>query len=152
MQPDSARFWDPLVMQSPLSPEEKVLRERFVDEYLRDHDPFAATVRVGYLSSVAADYARLLLMDHYVQKLLADRRTAAPKNTEEFLNSQKKRLESLCWELAEDKSANHSGRVAAAGLLVKVYKMGDGDDDLTESAKAERKAQMFREFAQKAPV
>jgi cytochrome c5 len=70
---DFGRYWDPLVMQQELSPEEKKLRDNFVTEYLKDRNPYLAAIRVGYLQGVALKYAESLMAEPYVQKEISRR-------------------------------------------------------------------------------
>lgn len=122
---DSGRYWDPLVMQQELSPDEKKLRDNFVTEYLKDYDAWAAATRVGYLRTVAYDYASLLMQEPYVQREIERRRSALPDSPKEATAQNKHKVEHLLWELAYYKGpgASHSARVAATAKLCNIYDM-----------------------------
>jgi hypothetical protein len=122
---DSGRYWDPLVMQQELSPDEKKLRDNFVTEYLKDYDAWAAAVRVGYLRTVASDYAALLMQEPYVQREIDRRRVAPSEDPKATRKIKENRLESLLWELAllKGPDASHGARVQAARALQNMYEM-----------------------------
>ena len=121
MAGDTGKYWDPLVMQQELDPQEKLLRDRFVAEYLKDHDFFLAAVRVGYVKNVAHEYGSFLVSDPYVQRELARLRTQLPADPKEERKRNQRRLEMLLWELASVGPAN--ARVAAASKLCNIYDM-----------------------------
>jgi hypothetical protein len=122
---DSGRYWDPLLMQQELSPQEKQLRDNFVTEYLKDYNSWAAAVRVGYLRTVAHDYASLLMQEPYVQREIERRRTTAPEDPKATRKTKETRLENLLWELAllQGPDASHGARVQAARALQNMYEM-----------------------------
>jgi len=75
-------LWDALVMQQPLTADEKKLRDDFVTEYLKDRDGWAAAIRCGFLKELAVTYAQTLLGEPYIQQEIARRerqRTENPK-------------------------------------------------------------------------
>lgn len=83
---ESASLWDLLVMQPEMSPQEKMLRDKFVDEYLKDFDAWASAIRLGFLKSVAPQYAQMLLEEPYVRREITRRqleRKELPKEAEE---------------------------------------------------------------------
>lgn len=63
---------DPIVMEQSLSDSEKAVRDKFVEEYLKDKDAYLATIRTGYLESVALNYAQIFLRCTYVQRKIQD--------------------------------------------------------------------------------
>lgn len=122
---DSGRFWDPLVMQQELSPQEKQLRDNFVTEYLKDCNSWAAAIRAGYVRTVAHEYAALLMQEPYVQREIARRRAEIPDDPKAKRKQRQHDVEELLWELAHysGPGASHSARVAAAAKLCNIYDM-----------------------------
>lgn len=51
---------------SSLTADEIAIRNKFVDEYLKDYDPFAAALRCGFCSELATTYAKDFMNDNYV--------------------------------------------------------------------------------------
>src|SRR5688572_21856105 len=103
---NTGRLWDPLAMQHALSVQEKQIRDNFVTEYLKDYDPFAATVRVGYVREVAPQYASQFMGDVYVQREISRRRALLPEDAKGVRKQRRHDVEELLWELARDKTAN----------------------------------------------
>jgi hypothetical protein len=116
---DSGRYWDPLVMQQALSPQEKALRDKFVTEYLVDYDAWAACIRVGFLKSVAIEYAGHFMQEPYVQQQIALRQQGEPGNTKEQEAIERRLVKQWLIQEARYKGpgASHSGRVQALGHL-----------------------------------
>lgn len=59
-------------MEPELTDAERQFRDAFVREYQKDFDPMMATVRMGFSSMYAADYAKKLMYCPYVQRKLAE--------------------------------------------------------------------------------
>ena len=112
-------FWAEGALASQLSASERVLRDRFVGEYLKDYDAFGAALRAGFMSTMAKDYASKFLEEPYVQSEIARLERAAaedPKAEEE----QRKRfiLASLTREANyRGPGSSHAARVAALAKL-----------------------------------
>lgn len=53
-------------LSTSLSPRQKSLRDKFVEEYLIDRDSFKATVRVGYSANEAKLYHNRFMQEAYV--------------------------------------------------------------------------------------
>jgi hypothetical protein len=122
---DSGRYWDPLVMQQAMSPQEKALRDKFVTEYLVDYDAWAACIRVGFLKTVAIEYAQHFMQEPYVQQEIARKQQAEagdPKTQE----AVERRLVKQ-WLIQEARykgpGASHAARVAALGQLKNLLEM-----------------------------
>ncbi len=122
---DSGRYWDPLVMQQELSPDEKKLRDNFVTEYLKDYNSWAAAVRVGYVRTVAQDYASLLMQEPYVQREISRRQAEIPSNTKDIEKGERHMVKQWLIEEARFKGegASHSARVAALTRLCNILEM-----------------------------
>lgn len=54
------------LIKEELSPEERAVRDRFVDEFLFDHDAKNACIRVGFDESSALQWMRTFMTDTYV--------------------------------------------------------------------------------------
>jgi len=124
MAGDTGQYWDPLVMQQELSPQEKLLRDRFVAQYLIDHDAYLAAIRVGYVQNIASQYAAFLINDPYVQREIARLKQTVPPTPVEVKAQRKQnqyKLERLLWELAY--VGTPASRVAAASKLCNIYDM-----------------------------
>lgn len=122
---DSGRYWDPLVMQQELSEDEKRTRDNFVTEYLKDRDAWKAAVRVGYLRTVAHEYASFLMQEPYVQREIERRASEIPTDPKGLRRQRVHNVETLLWELAHynGPGASHSARVSAAAKLCNIYDM-----------------------------
>jgi transposase len=55
-------------VEQPLTEQEKLLRDYFVAEYLKDFNAFQATIRIGFQASFALDWSRRLYECGYVQR------------------------------------------------------------------------------------
>lgn len=142
---DTPNFWDPSLMQGDLSPNEKALRDLFVTEYLKDHDPMRAAQRCGFIKSVAAQYADELMHCPYVQKQIAahhEKQSADPE-------AAKKAIKLSLMREAHNPFSPAAARVAALAQLAKIEGMGEKDND--ESAE-QALIEAFRSMAQKVPV
>lgn len=147
-------FWNDLILQPALSPHEKQLRDRFVNEYLVDYDAWAACVRVGFIKSVAMTYASELMEDPYVRREISRLEkervvTAADEKGKATMHSQ---LES--WYLREANyrgpGASHAARISALNSLAKIHKLIDEEGD--GAARDEALVRAFRDMATKLPV
>jgi len=77
--------WTQQSMSVELTPAEKMLRDKFVSEYLLDHDAEAALSRVGFQAGFVADYAKKFMSESYVQQQIAARTLqATPENQDEL--------------------------------------------------------------------
>lgn len=54
------------------SEEDRKIRDKFVMEYLRDHNMYAAGVRMGYTGQNAMDFSKALLNEPYVANKIAE--------------------------------------------------------------------------------
>lgn len=112
------QYWDPSVMQQALSPLEKDLRERFVVEYVKDYDPVAACVRIGFMKGVAVRYGHQFLDEPFVQQLLDkhERQQTDPKVVE-------RNIRALAWKEANSRGegTSQSARIAALSLLADLH-------------------------------
>lgn len=120
---------------------DKELRDRFIAEYLRDYNSYAACVRIGYMDEVALDCAKHFMEEPYVKRGIADAEAARAKhlqtNEQEDLTrlpdgfvphdetTDKQRIVSGLFREAFYKGpgASHSSRVSALSKLADIYKL-----------------------------
>lgn len=146
-------FWDQMVMQPMLTERERALRDVFVTEYLKDYDAWAAAIRVGFLKSVAGQYAQELMEDPYVrQEISRQQLTPDVKDPAQALQAKQAQIEASLLREAHYRGpgSSHGARVAALAKLAAMAKMGgdeDGGADATETL-----ISVFREMAKKVPV
>jgi hypothetical protein len=122
---DSGRYWDPLVMQQELTPVEKQLRDNFVTEYLKDYDAWKAAVRIGYLRTVAHEYASFLMQEPYVQREIARRQAEHAPNQKENEKHERHMVKQWLIEQAryQGPGSSHSARVSALAKLCNILDM-----------------------------
>jgi hypothetical protein len=117
--------------------DEKELRDKFVIEYLRDYNSYAAAVRCGFCSEEAVDSAKLFMEEPYVRRSIADaetRREAGSCKDDDLsylpdgfvphdAESDKQRIKSGLFREAFYKGpgASHSSRVSAFCKLADIY-------------------------------
>jgi cytochrome c5 len=119
------QYWNPLLMEPVLSEQEKQLRDRFVTEYLLDYDAWAACVRVGFLKSVAGQYASDFMQEPYVQREINRRQMGEDADPKGALKNKKRAVEMALLREAHYKGADstHSARVSALSKLCNIYDM-----------------------------
>lgn len=123
------------------SKSDKELRDKFIAEYLRDYNSYAACVRIGYMDEVALETAKHFMEEPYVKCGIADAEASRAKHlrsTEDKDLSQlptnfvphdeetdKQRIVSGLFREAFYKGpgATHNSRVSALSTLAKIYKL-----------------------------
>lgn len=146
-------FYDQLVMQPVLTAREKALRDAFVSEYLKDFDAWAAAIRIGFLKSVAGQYAQELMEDPYVRQEITRRQlTPNSGNPDDALRAEQAQIKASLLREAHYKGpgSSHAARVQALSKLGAMLKMGGDEDSSLNEAEAVIKA--LRDLAQKVPV
>jgi hypothetical protein len=58
-------------LEPALTEQERLLRDHFVSEYLKDFDPYKACLRLGFQATFAVEQCRTLYNDGYVQRKIA---------------------------------------------------------------------------------
>jgi hypothetical protein len=145
-------LWNELVMQPSLSPREKALRDQFVEQYLIDYDAWAAAIRIGFLKSVAAQYAQELMECPYVRQQIIERQFADAQNPDAALKNEQKQIKASLMREAHYRGpgSSHGARVQALGKLAALAKMEGAEDEGVDKELALITA--FKQFAQKVPV
>lgn len=113
--------------ETDLSPDEMMLRDAVVKEYLFDHNWVKACKRLGMNSAMAEEYARRFRDDSYVQKRIKDfelieaEKPEANKKAE--FDQKKQRIIMQLEEQAtyHGPGASHAARVAALKQLAVIY-------------------------------
>ena len=143
----SGLYLDPRLMEPELSEQEKALRDLFVQEYIKDFDPFQACLRVGFQAAFAVEYAKRFMSEAYVQRKIADLQRATPENEDAQAKQDKALVLSVLRQAAQN--GPYASRVQAASKLATILGL-DRDDSVEESEQALIDA--LREFATRAPV
>lgn len=112
---------DPEYREKELSPKELLLRRAFVQEYMRDRNAYAACIRMGFIESYAADWARAFMGEGVVRRLIA--KSEEYEQTPEAKAARASTVESLAFKEAQyyGPGASHGARVSALGLLAKIH-------------------------------
>jgi len=120
---------------------DKELRDKFIVEYLRDYNSYAACVRIGYVDEVALETAKQFMEEPYVRRGITNAEDARAKHLqasqeEDLVNlppgfvphnedTDKQRIVSGLFREAFYKGpgATHNSRVSALTALAKIYKL-----------------------------
>ena len=123
------------------SQSDKELRDKFIAEYLRDYNSYAACVRLGYVDEIALEQAQIMMEEPYVKRGIADAEAAravhlSTRDKDDLSNlpdgfkphdeeTDKQRIVSGLFREAFFKGPGsaHSSRVAALTALAKIYKL-----------------------------
>jgi len=143
----SGLYLDPRLMEAELSEQEKALRDLFVQEYIKDFDPFQACLRVGFQAAFAVEYAKRFMSEAYVQRKIADLQRATPENEDAQARQDKALVLSVLRQAAQN--GPYASRVQAAAKLATILGL-DRPEGGEEGEQALIDA--FRDFAAKAPV
>jgi len=135
------------LFQHELSNDEKALRDLFVSEYLKDFDPFNATLRTGFTPAYAADWGKRLYQDRYVQSQIAFL-TRKPSENQALQDIEDRELLKNTYRrimlTRSDSSAVAAGRALAA---MNGWEKPDGGAEGEEALIA-----ILKGFAAEAPV
>ncbi|ARB11146.1 terminase small subunit [Pseudomonas phage JG054] len=143
----SGLYLDPRLMEPELSEQEKALRDLFVQEYVKDFDPFQACLRVGFQAAFAVEYAKRFMSEPYVLRRIAELQRSTPENEDAQSREDKALVLSVLRQAAQN--GPYASRVQAAAKLASILGL-DRPDGGEEGEQALIDA--FREFAARAPV
>ena len=137
---------DPQRYEPALSEREQAVRDYFVNEYLKDFDPFRACVRMGFLAAFAIDQSKIFMQDGYVLRKIAHMTRQAPIAGEQ---DKAEMLQNLRW-LAHN-SSSHAVRASSTKIYMEAqgYLANDGSAEEEQLAKL---ASILSEFGQNAPA
>ncbi|ANO57530.1 hypothetical protein [Vibrio phage vB_VhaS-tm] len=120
---------------------DKELRDRFINEYLRDYNSYAACVRIGFMDEMALETAKQFMEEPYVRRGIADAEAQRAKHLQSEqdddlstlpegfiphdMETDKQRIVSGLFREAFYKGpgASHASRVSALGKLADIYKL-----------------------------
>lgn len=117
--------------QQKLSKSEKTIRDKFVEEYVKDFDAIKACLRMGYLMSYAQEFSVVFENDPYVQQQIA----VAQKKGDDP-DADKKLILATLRQVAAH--GPYNTRVAAASQLARLIGLFDkqeesGDQDVVNA-------------------
>ena len=98
--------------------QEKLLWDRFVEEYVKDYNPVEACIRVGFNLNFAVEYAKVFMTKPYVQKAIMAHKQA-PVEEQDHLAKVKAMIESTLMECMQN--GQPSTRVIAAKTLASIH-------------------------------
>lgn len=105
-------------VQIPLTTSEMALRDKFVKEYLKDYDAYAACIRIGYAAAFAKEFCVRFMQETYVLNKIKQVEIAPP---EEDLDEtvQRRKVYASLWREANTfgLGSSQSARVAALAKL-----------------------------------
>lgn len=138
---------DEQLYSPPLTEDQKLLRDAFVAEYMKDFDSYRAVLRLGFYPTLAIQWAKQLYADGYVQQQLAILTRAPPKDPEAQDVADRALIENTYRDAMQN--APYATRVAAGKAMSELK--GWNKPDVSEDAGG-MLSDLLREFAQKVPV
>lgn len=133
---------DDILSSDPhMTKEEKSLRDRFVDEYLKDYSQLNAALRMNYDQEEAVEFAKQIYTDPYVQRSIAEAQTKrcnwlnpSKDNLPQYgvdPEHDKQRIVNRLFEESYAKGAGTSqqGRVSALKELARIYGLGEAEKE-----------------------
>lgn len=110
-----------------MKPQDRILREAFVTEYMFDYNPLTAAFRVGFKGASARAAAKRLMNEPGVQRLIRERMQAFDA---ESMVSAERILAGLLKEATrEGPGSSHAARVGAWTNLAKIVGAGGPEDE-----------------------
>lgn len=143
----TGRSFDSGLFETALSEDEKILRDLFVNEYLKDFDAYQACIRVGFLSTFALDWARKLMEEGYVQRAIAHFKRTATMGDAEAVATDRALIEATLRQACQH--GPYASRVTAARQLAEMRGLAKPDASATAE---ESLIAVLKGFAQTAPV
>jgi hypothetical protein len=136
---------DPQKREAALTEREIAVRDFFVNEYVKDFDPFRACIRMGFLAAFAVDQAKTFMQDGYVLRKIAYLTTKAPVAGD---SDKAEMLANLRW-LA------HNGPPAVRASATKIYMEAQGylkGDGTAEEEMIAKLSEVLSDFGKNAPA
>lgn len=108
-----------------LSPVEKKLRDRFVEEYFVDYNATSAAIRVGYNKAYAEIYGQQFLCESYVRLRIAKRQAEQAAEPKQEAETDKRRIREMLLREANyhGPGGSSAARVSALSKLMSLYGM-----------------------------
>lgn len=120
---DTSQYSDAQRPPCTLSEQEKVTRQQFVAEYLKDYDARKACLRIGYSPLFATDFAKRFMEEPYTVKLIADAEGGSLGGEEIDEEKEKVRILKALWREANSMGSPAAARVAALAKLTSIFGM-----------------------------
>lgn len=136
---------DPQRFEPALTEREQSVRDFFVNEYLKDFDPFRACVRMGFLAAFAIEQSQKFMQDGYVLRKIAHMTRQAPVAGDQ---DKAEMLANLRW-LAHNGSPAVRVSATAKYMEAQGYLANDGSAEEEQLAKL---ASILSEFGSNAPA
>jgi hypothetical protein len=106
-----------------LTKSEMELRDKFVVEYLKDYDHYAAAIRIGYAPAFAKEFSNRFMNETYVLNKIKQQEAVPDDLADEV--TQKRKIATGLWKEANyfGSGSSQSARVAALAKLSAFYGM-----------------------------
>lgn len=113
------------VFARELSPGEKALRDKFVDQYLIDFSPVSAALRIGFKMPYAAEMSSRFMEESYVRNKIVQLQAKAAENPEVEDEETKRNIRIGLIKEAHytGPGSSHAARVTALKTLATLYGM-----------------------------
>jgi hypothetical protein len=139
---------DPNMFLEPAPTEgQKALWDRFVAEYVKDFNPMAAALRVGFNSLFAQEYLKTLMAQPYVQRKIDAYKSQPIEDDKDRVATLRKRVEATFMQAME--CGDPKVMVAAASKLGEMHGFMEAPDKSGEDLKDLVNA--FKEVAKVVP-
>ena len=120
-------FWENPPPSADLSTSERELRDRFIEEYLKDYDQTTAAIRIGFPMSFARTYAERFMTEPYVRQKISEREAAQldPSEEKNEFEIDRRRIRAALLREANynGPGSSHSARVSALAKLASIRDM-----------------------------
>lgn len=126
----SGDAWTWALLEPELSEKERELRDRFVVEYLKDHDTSKAASRCGFQESFAKEYGLKFYHESYVQKKLKELEEKSADNPKDEERRIKLKTIRVLERILGDDNTPSAARVAAARELGNLYSWHEKEKSL----------------------
>lgn len=120
-------YIEPIYRERELSEDDKLLRQAFVDQYMKYRNAYRACIELGFMAPYANDWAKMFMDEGYVRRLITEKQRAI--NSKEAQLERQQTYRTLMEEQATyyGPGASHSSRVAAIAHLMKLEGMFEGE-------------------------
>lgn len=136
---------DERMFEWDLDEAQKMLRDQFVDEYLKDYDPFRAAIRCKFSGPFAVEWSKRFMLEGYVQ-----RRIMEITRKQRDLSDEEERLAHMENMRALSYNADTSSARIAAGK--EFAEMKGWKKDNTAATAADDLVEAFKDIAKRLPV
>jgi len=126
--------------------QERLLWDKFVEEYVKDYNPVEAAQRIGFNLTFAVEYSKLFLSKPYVQKLLMEHKMK-PIDEKGHTEKVKAMIEATLIECMQN--GQSATRVVAAKTLASIHGLDQTPDRSGEEL--EKLVDTFKNVAKHLP-